>query len=419
MDQQEKIKLTSGSSSVMHSGSRKPHRKVRTGCRVCKGRKIKCDENKPSCNNCIRHSVQCDIMTTSGAVTPAASATSPTPSFDCTSIRTFSPMSAVGLGRSPNQRPLPSISMLNGHTQSFSLLDMELLHHYTTSTCMTLSASPNLGTLWRVNAPQLAYSHEFLMRGLLAIAALHIAYYKPEKRDFYIEKAVAHHQQALSSAVTLLSNVNEENCTVLYLFTAITLLYSIGSPRKPMDFLIVSENDVSDWLSILRGVRAITDRGYETIYKGSLGPMFSAGARRQQLRNDHINHPPNQDLINLANFLSKSTANPQDLAAYLDSISELQKSYVVLENSSRGTFEPTDMFIWPYQLPDHYLLLLRQRTPGALTIYAYFAVLFKHLDSHWWMKGSAENLISQIYGLLDEEHRLWIRGPIEEIGWVP
>ncbi|RAL67918.1 hypothetical protein DID88_008643 [Monilinia fructigena] len=69
MDQREKIKLTSGSSSVTHSGSRKPHRKVRPVVAFAKGRKIKCDENKPSCNNCIRHSVQCDIMTTSGAIT--------------------------------------------------------------------------------------------------------------------------------------------------------------------------------------------------------------------------------------------------------------------------------------------------------------------------------------------------------------
>ncbi|QSZ29523.1 hypothetical protein DSL72_004037 [Monilinia vaccinii-corymbosi] len=358
-------------------------------------------------------------MSTSSAVTPAASGPSPSPSFNATSMKPFSPMGVAGSARSSHQRPLPSISMLNGHTQIFSLLDMELLHHYTTSTCMTLSTSPDLATLWRVNAPQLAYSHEFLMRGLLAIAALHIAYYKPDKRDFYVEKAIALHQQALSTAVTLLANVNDENCTALYLFTAVTLIYTIGSPRKPLDFLIVSENDVSDWLSILRGVKAITDHGHEIIYKGNLGPMFSAGERREQLRKDHINGPPNQDLIDLANFLSKATADPQDLVAYIDSISELQTSFIVLADRGRDSFEPTDMFIWPYQLPDHYLKLLRQRAPGALAIYAHFAVLLKYLDLHWWMKGSAEYLISQIYGLLDEEHRLWIRRPIEQIGWVP
>jgi hypothetical protein len=41
------------------------------------------------------------------------------------------------------------------------------------------------------------------------------------------------------------------------------------------------------------------------------------------------------------------------------------------------------------------------------------------LDSCWWMEGWATHLIAKIYHLLDEEHRLWIRWPIEEIGWIP
>ncbi|KAI9648575.1 hypothetical protein NHQ30_003212 [Ciborinia camelliae] len=405
----------------MQGASRKPHRKVRTGCRVCKSRKIKCDENKPSCNNCIRHSVPCDIMTaSSSAAAPPASVPSPNPSSSGTTINTFSPMrSGIKSSISPPQRPLPSISMLDGHSPSFTLLDMELLHHYTTSTCMTLASSPAMATLWRINVPQLAYSHEFLMRGLVATAALHVAYYKPERRDFYIERAAFHHQQALATATAMLSDVNDDNCTALYLFTSLTCLYAIGSPRKPLDFLIVSENDVSDWVFLMRGVRAISDHAKENIWRGNLGPMISAGARREMLRKDQINDPPNQDLINLANFLSASTADPQELMAYIDAITELQISFKIVANRNRDNFEPTDMFLWPYRVPDHYLSLLRKRTAGALTIYAYFAVILKHVDSYWWTKGWPEYLIALIYGLLDEEHRLWIRGPIEEIGWIP
>ncbi|KAJ8066607.1 hypothetical protein OCU04_005654 [Sclerotinia nivalis] len=397
----------------MQTTSRKPHRKVRTGCRVCKSRKIKCDENKPSCNNCIKHSVSCDIMTTSTALAP-----SPNPSLNGTPTNAFSPMSVTGTSHSPHQLPLPSIS-LDGHAPNFTLLDMELLHHYTTSTSMTLVASPSLATLWRINIPQLAYSQEIVMRGLLAVAALHIAYYKPEKRDFYISTAVSHHQKAVASAITMMADVNDDNCTALHVFTSITLIYSLGSPRKSLDFLLVGENDVSDWVTLLRGVRAITDHAPETIYNGSLRPMFSAGARRDQLRNDPSTHPPKQDLVDLSDFLTASIADPHDLETYIQSINELQKSFTVLSKVSRDNYESADLFIWPYRVSDHYLSLLRQRTAPALIIYAYFAVLMKYLDTHWWIKGWSEYLIAQIYGLLDEEHRIWIRGAIEEIGWVP
>jgi hypothetical protein len=35
------------------------------------------------------------------------------------------------------------------------------------------------------------------------------------------------------------------------------------------------------------------------------------------------------------------------------------------------------------------------------------------------MEGWSIHLISGIYDSLDEEHRLWLRWPMEEIGWVP
>ncbi|KAH7039720.1 uncharacterized protein B0I36DRAFT_378859 [Microdochium trichocladiopsis] len=35
------------------------HSKTRSGCRVCKGKRLKCDETKPSCLNCVRRGIQC------------------------------------------------------------------------------------------------------------------------------------------------------------------------------------------------------------------------------------------------------------------------------------------------------------------------------------------------------------------------
>ncbi|KAL2849669.1 hypothetical protein BJX68DRAFT_237483 [Aspergillus pseudodeflectus] len=41
-------------------GTRKSMPKVRTGCRTCKQRRVKCDEGKPSCLNCSRAGRQCE-----------------------------------------------------------------------------------------------------------------------------------------------------------------------------------------------------------------------------------------------------------------------------------------------------------------------------------------------------------------------
>ncbi|KAL5338208.1 hypothetical protein BJX70DRAFT_214654 [Aspergillus crustosus] len=45
---------------AMRKGTRKSMPKVRTGCRTCKHRRIKCDEEKPACRNCSRTGRRCE-----------------------------------------------------------------------------------------------------------------------------------------------------------------------------------------------------------------------------------------------------------------------------------------------------------------------------------------------------------------------
>ncbi|KAM3086482.1 hypothetical protein ACMFMG_000613 [Clarireedia jacksonii] len=393
--------------------SRKPHRKVRTGCRVCKTRKIKCDENKPSCNNCIRHSVPCDIMTTTTAGTPmspAASGVGPG-----TPLNTLSPMNESPL--SAHQSPLPSLHSIQ--PRSLYLVDMELMHHYATSTCYSMSSNAATSVVWRVNVPQVAYAHEFVMRGILAIAALHIAHFKPEKREFYVEQAMIHHQLALPVATAMLPNINEDNCTALYTFSTMALLHAMASPRKDSDFFIVDDTDVSSWVYLLRGLRSISEISYEVIRNGPLAPMFSAGARRAELRENVGPYEDYYNLDQLQRYVKASTDNPDDTVAYMEAIDELRKSLSVLFSVGPAEFELSDLFMWPYKVSDHYLSLLRRREQLSLIIYAYFCIPMKRLDSYWWVQGWAVHLIRKIYALLSPENRIWIRSVIEEVGWIP
>lgn len=54
---------------------RKPHRKSRSGCRNCKLRRVKCDETRPACHNCIGQFVRCNYDLMSGSSKALASST--------------------------------------------------------------------------------------------------------------------------------------------------------------------------------------------------------------------------------------------------------------------------------------------------------------------------------------------------------
>jgi len=77
------------------------------------------------------------------------------------------------------------------------------------------------------------------MRGVLALSALHISYHRPQKRDLYLSRAMAHHNAGLIEATNAIRNVSNENCTALFLFTSICCIFNLAPPRQPGDFLVI------------------------------------------------------------------------------------------------------------------------------------------------------------------------------------
>lgn len=78
--------------------------------------------------------------------------------------------------------------------------NLELLHNFTTRTFATLSDSNIIRDFYRVSAVQLGLRCDYIMRTLLAISALHLAYHRPDMRDHYRSLAMTHHQIATRDA---------------------------------------------------------------------------------------------------------------------------------------------------------------------------------------------------------------------------
>lgn len=261
------------------------------------------------------------------------------------------------------------------------------------------------------------------MRGILALSALHLARYRPDKKEIYTSQAMLQHQIGLRQATTILTELNEDNCPAVFIFSALTLFFTVAAPRKPDDFLLVGENGIGDWLTLVKGTAFVVGTAEDVLFKGSLGPMFLAGRRRTELREKYLAEAPYEDspLTELGVLVEKTTVDRHDMAVYLDAIDILRKSFLTFTEHGETVpgFESADIFIWVFEVNHRYLELLRRNTQESLCIFGYFCVVLRRQDSYWWMEGWATHLISKIYHLLDEEHRLWIRWPIEEIGWIP
>ncbi|KAH6652948.1 hypothetical protein BKA67DRAFT_568053 [Truncatella angustata] len=168
--------------------SRRSHPKSRQGCKICKSRKVKCDETRPACRNCVKHNVECDFLTT--------------------------------------HTPRPSPSLSNGFG-GLNMADLELLHNYSTTTCISFSESDIMREYYRINVVQMAFRNEYIMRTLLAISALHIAHHRKQSFDYYVSLAMAHHQAASRTAMELMTNITSENAPMLFLFSNLTMFFGM------------------------------------------------------------------------------------------------------------------------------------------------------------------------------------------------
>ncbi|KAH6972150.1 hypothetical protein BKA56DRAFT_620719 [Ilyonectria sp. MPI-CAGE-AT-0026] len=359
--------------SAATGSHRKWHTKSRKGCHSCKTRKIKCDEQHPSCRNCIKRGIQCDFLQSEDTPTPVS---------------------------------VPAN------------LDLELLHHFTISTASTLSTETQVRDLWRVVVPQIGFSVPYILNGVLALSALHMARYNPARREVLLSQAGRYHAASLEEALPLIPSVTSENCTHLFLFGVLTLFFNLASPRKADDILLVGNRAVPEWLYLLRGIGTLVAAD-SAIFSSPVSLIFKAINPGQFWPS----HPPEKQefLDELETRIGvKTSDSAEKQASLLQAVQALRWSYDLM--SSKDSNEHTRLrkfYAWLFAIEESYLKLLKHADSEALCVLAFFCVLMREFERYWWIEGWAVHILRQIYILLDDEYRLWIRWPIEEMGWVP
>ncbi|KAL4903753.1 hypothetical protein BDW74DRAFT_185859 [Aspergillus multicolor] len=407
---------------------RRAHHKSRNGCQQCKNRKVKCDEQKPVCGKCKVHEVDCSFALATSVADAINSAEKLIASLDQDATpdttgssrpsRSGSPRDTeAGPGPGPgpeSSRPRPHLQAPPSAGSELDISDLELLHHYTTSTAYTFSNHPALQTFWRVEAPKIAFTAPYTLRAMLAMSALHLSVLRPEKKDVYVAQASEHNDLALKLAAPELTNVNHENATPLFLFSALLSFISCAKPLKLGNFLLLEDHDIADWLSLIRGTGTIVESANESLRTGPLGIIFSV--HRQSHNQPNVQHPFLEDL---RQFILGEVSDDHEREVYRIAIDHLSHCFAIcLDKAWR--LETSDVFMWLMRVPRDFLVLLKGHQPHAMIILGYFCVLIHQLEWMWWMKNWGRHILSQIYHLLPGPlHRAWLQWPMEQVGFSP
>jgi len=374
----------------MPAPSRRKHFKSRNGCIQCKKRKIKCDENGAvPCAQCVKSRHACSFA--------------------------------------------PPPPVVDSNFSAGALLDLKLLHNFTTKTSQTLSGSPEVHVCFSTDVVELAMQNEYLLHCILALSAFHIVSQQENRessqpqieghsREVYLQAAYKHHESALKGYRHSLSTVSPASCHGI--FGCAILLFITTFARPPETTLSLGQQQqsthsdiwlgfhLSEWVILIKGLPSIVAYNdfRAALTKGPLAPLMNA---RNRDPTDANLSPQRETVSSRLHHLSEGirfySSDERNIQICLSAIETLHQVVTELNHSNDHALA----FIWPIRVTPDYLALLEAKVPEALLVFAYYCAILYITSSTWWTKGWPRPILDSVRETIDKKWSPWLRWPLE------
>ncbi|KAF1966719.1 hypothetical protein BU23DRAFT_559996 [Bimuria novae-zelandiae CBS 107.79] len=407
------------------------HKKSRTGCRQCKARHVKCDELKP-CSNCARHGVLCSLVDPNAPPpVPAPSNSSGSSSAPKKTGKTKTelqdestsaaiPSTNVDQSSEPSDADSPRsgsdhfpfittfVKRRSISEADLWLLDLEAMHHWMTDGVDTLSLSPHSTHIWRTVVSREGLKHTFLLHQILALSSFQLSHTKPDRRADYYAAGTHHQDNALGGMRKHLQNITDDNAPAA--FAASTLIpISVFASRglDAVDSDTEANNpldDLADIFNLIQGIgRVMAAAQMGIIMSGPFQHLFKDPAYEtapQPLFHKMLEQlPALTELFDENESLDEDTR--RDLLAFVTGMRQnlLRCSKPCMENR-----DIKFLFYWPFHLSPNFMFGLRQRSPGALVLVMYWAIILSFAArTYWFLRGWTDRITQAVTEELTEQ----------------
>ena len=344
---------------------------------------------------------------------------------------------------------------LKNAAESLKVGGRELLHHYTTTTSVTLATGQPAQIVWQEAIPQLAASHRFLVHGILAITSLHMARLRgdAEDKETLIATAASQLNIALSLFRHVITNVTAENCEALFAFSYLVCVFIFNISHEECQAVLAPKRNAEcagrktqaaemtriavGMFRTQRGSLVILFPGWDWLSRGPLSPLCTrewwpktpipvdAEAVLEDCRLAALERlwmQPGKDYEYAFQVLASALTQLRNTFAL---VSQLTRNPSSLDPNYRNVYDQCDngklvdcaaIFTWPARVSEEFIALIENQRPEALTILAHYAILPGRIRGVWWIEGWGMNLVTTAALVLGEERKSWIEWPIRVVG---
>lgn len=293
-------------------------------------------------------------------------------------------------------------------------LDLQLLHHYSTCSCLQFAPNSALHRCWTVHVPELSFDHPYLLRQILAVAALH-KYKSAKDSQSLRDAALSHRTTALELVKPVLSTTYAPvSAIAIFAFAGLTAICAYGE----LSIQLQDHGDAVDIVnqlivcfSLNRGISTIVDAHKDQIAGGWAEDMISLrmNARHSRLQTRDLRLAHAEIMHNL---IEKYVLDNKKRAVYVQ-VTDSCLDYIQILLSQQDHDDDIYFLImaWPNEVDEVYMQDLDQRDPIALIVLAHYAVLMSLRPKLWWLSGWSDLLLRQLTSSLPTEFQLYLEWP--------
>lgn len=259
---------------------------------------------------------------------------------------------------------------------AFTAEDMQLLHQFSTKTYATFDTAPSQYPIWQHTAIRIGFQHRFLLRGLLAVSALHLAI--TEDQTWLLASSSVNFNFALTEIRQVMDlGVDDANAPAMFLFSAAVVVHAlaVGSVQQAIDPLA----DMVQCIRTIRGVMSIVQPFYHVLIASEVEPLVLNGIRKGF-------DAPAEDILALKELVAEWGGGwaPGEDTVYGEAIDHLYAVAREARGCTPGISVLGIVFSWPHLLPEPFLSFLDDRSPIAVIIFLHFTALMDSSADFWW-----------------------------------
>lgn len=368
------------------------HTKSRRGCKTCRNRKVKCDETSPICSNCAKREIECIWETPN-------------------TFPTIPPSTSIV---SSHTEPRPLRFMFDADSTALDFMALELMHHYTESTCYTVFHHPDMLHVWKSVIPNMAFTSScpFLLHAILSVSALHLyhLYGSNASAAKYAYAAATYHAQAQKAAPTLPQLIPTVNPHVVFITNSFMTLYGYATCAG-------SVWAQSEWIQQLRCKPEEARIRYNAYQESGLAPLLNVFGRIHHavinsLTTDMEGFPRSLATIHLPTADDPDPAelaDPNVASMYEKAVVDLRRTWTASFCSDYHAYAAVS---WLVNASPYFMDFLWQRRPRALILAGHYCAIMRRMNGPWWTQKDWTAEMNRIADHVGEKWRNWM-------DWIP